>query len=343
MATAATTYDDIRKQIKSGNLAPVYLIHGEEGFYLDRLIERFTVLVPESDRDFNLYTLYAPEVEMSLVDETCRRFPMMADRQVVILKEAQSIPANELNRLATYAASPSPTTVLVICCRGEQAKGKDLIAAVKKTGVIFESKKLREREAGPVIRGMVKQRGLDIEPKAQAMLTDYVGTNLSNIYNEVDKLAVALGPGATITPESIERLIGISKDFNNYELVNALAEHNGAKAYAIIEFFRANPKANPWVMTISAIFNFFSDLMIYHFKRDKTPDTLMAAMGLRNSWQLKNYTSAARNYNAFKTIEIMRAIRRADTAAKGVESRVDPYDALHDLAFRILTASGRLN
>lgn len=342
MASASPTFSDIHRQIASGKAAPVYLLHGEEGFYIDRLAAEFAAMLPEADREFNLYTLYAPEVSMAAVDAACRRFPMMADRQVVILKEAQAIPANELNRLHTYASSPSPTTTLVICCRGAAAKGKDLIAAVRKNGVIFEAKKLRDSNVGPVLAGLVKDRGLNIEPKGLAMMTDYVGTDLSRLFNEVDKLAVALGPGAMITPEAIERNIGVSKDYNNFELIDAIAARNGAKAYKIVAFFRANPKNNPWVMTLSALFNFFSDLMIYHFTRDKSPASLAGAMGLKSQWQLNRYTGAARNYNAFKVIEIIGAIRRADVMSKGVGSRIDPYDALQELVFRILTAQGRL-
>ena len=343
MATPATlTYEQLHRQILSGKTAPVYLLHGEEGYFTDLLINDFVGLISPDDRDFNLYTLYAPETSMIAVDETCRRFPMMADRMVVILKEAQAISATELNKLHTYCENPSPSTVLVISCRGEQAKGKDLIAAIRKNGVIFESKKLKESAVAGVLQTLIKEKGLGVEPKSLAMLTEYVGTDMSRLHNEVDKLAVALGRGATITPESIERNIGFSKDFNNFELINALAAHNGAKAYRIIEFFRANPKSNPFVMTISAIFNFFSDLMIFHFSRDKSPAALVAAMGLRSEWQLKNYTGAARNYNAYKVIEIIGAIREADTRSKGIGSRIDPYDALHDLVFRILNAQGIL-
>ena len=341
-ASSQPTFIDLRRQIAKGQVKPVYLLHGEEGFYNDKLVNAFVDLVPESDRDFNLYTLYAPETPMTAVDATCRRFPMMAERQVVILKEAQAIPANELNKLHTYAANPSPTTVLVICCRGEKAKGKDLISAVKKNGIVFESAKLRENAVPTVLAGIVKDKGMNIEPKSLVMLTEYVGTDLSRLYNEVDKLAVALGPGTTITPEAIERNIGISKDYNNFELIDAIGARDAAKAYKIIEFFRANPKNNPWVMTISAIFNFFSDLMIYHFTRDKSPASLASAMGLKSEWQLKRYNGAARNYNAFKVIEIIGAIREADTHSKGVDSRIAPYDALHDLIFRILTARGVL-
>jgi len=342
MATAALSFIDVRRQISTGNTKPVYLLHGEEGFYIDLLAKEFAEMLPEDDREFNLFTVYAPETTMATVDSICRRFPMMAERQVVILKEAQSIPAAELNKLHNYAGSPSPSTVLVICCRGQQAKGKELIAAIKKNGVVFEAKKLKDNTVGPVLAGLVKARGLNIEPKGLAMMTDFVGPDLSRLYNEVEKLAVALGPGAMITPEAIERNIGISKDFNNFELIDAIASHDGAKAFRIISYFKANPKNNPWVMTYSAIFNFFSDLMVYHFTRDKSPSSLASAMGLKSEWQLKRYNNAARVYNAVKVIEIIGAIREADIRSKGIGSRVDPFDAMLDLVFRILNARGRL-
>lgn len=341
-ASAASSYTDIARSIARGDVASVYLLHGEEGFYTDRLAAMFAEMVPEEDRDFNLCVFYAPETSMAAVDAACRRFPVMSDRQVVIVKEAQAIPANELNKLHTYVSSPSPTTVLVICCRGDKAKGKDLIDAVKKNGVLFESAKLRDSAVPSVLSGIVKSKGMHIEPKGLAMLTEYVGTDISRLHNEIDKLAVALGPGSTITPESIERNIGISKDYNNFELIEALASRNAFKAYKIIDYFRLDPKNNPWVLTIPAIFSFFCDLTIYHFTRDKSPSALASALGLKSEWQLKRFSVGASNYNAFKTIEIIGAIRECDAHCKGVGSRMDPYDALTELVFRILNASGRL-
>lgn len=343
MASSTPTYSELRRQLAAKtSLAPVYLLHGEEGYYIDELVKDFEALVPEEERDFNLYVLYAPESGVETVMDVCHRYPMMAERQVVIVKEAQAIRADQLNRLHSYVERPNPTTVLVISCRGAQAKGKELLAAVKKNGVIFESKRLSERNILPVISDLIKEKKLSVDPKALSMLRDYIGVDLARLYNEIDKLALILGPRAMITPEAIERNIGISKDYNNFELIDAINSRNAAKAFAIAEYFRNNPKNNPTVMTVSSLFNQFSNLLIYHYTRDKSQSGYLDALGLKSPWALKGYETAARNYNVRQTIEIITAIREFDTRSKGIDSRQNEYDLLKDLIFHILTARGFL-
>lgn len=341
MASSTPTYSELKRQLAARtSLTPVYLLHGEEGYYIDELVKDFEALVPEEERDFNLYTLYAPESGVETVMDVCHRYPMMAERQVVIVKEAQAIRADQLNKLHSYVERPNPTTVLVISCRGAQAKGKELLAALKKNGAIFESKRLNERNIVPVINDLIKEKGLNVDPKALAMLRDYIGADLSRLYNEIGKLALILGKGAMVTPEAIERNIGISKDYNNFELVDAIVGRNAAKAFAIVEYFRNNPKNNPTVMTVSSLFNQFSNLLIYHYTRDKTQAGYMDALGLRNAWGLRVYEAASRAYNVRQTIEIISAIREFDTRSKGIGSRQNEYDLLKDLIFHILTARG---
>lgn len=342
MAVASTTptFTALRSQIKKRNLSPVYLLHGEEGYYIDELVKDFEEIIPEEERDFNLYTLYAPESGVETVMDICRQYPMMSEYQVVIVKEAQAIRADSLNKLHNYVSQPVPTTILVIVCRGAQAKGKELLAAVKKNGVIFESKKLNERNILPAISDLIREKKLNVEDKALSMLRDYIGTDLSRLYNEIGKLALILGPGAMITPEAIERNIGVSKDYNNFELIDAIITRNAAKVFTIVEYFRNNPKNNPTVMTVSSIFNQFSNLLIYHYTKDKSQGGYMDALGLKNAWHLRGYETAARNYNVRQTIEIISAIREFDTKSKGVGSRQNEYDLLKDLAFHILTARG---
>lgn len=337
------SFNEIMQSIRKGSLAPIYILHGEEGFYIDRLAQEFEKLVPEDERDFNFYALYAPEITPELVNATCHRFPMMADRQVVILKEAQSVRADVINKLHSYCANPNPTTVLVICFRGEKAKGKDLLAAAKKSGaVFFESKRLTERNIDPVIEGLVREKKLNIEPKGLAMLRDFIGLDVAKLHNEIDKLAFILGEGQMITPEAIERNVGISKDYNNFELVDAIAAKDVAKIFRIIKYFRENPKNNPAIMTVSAVFNFFSNLMAAQFSKDKSPSGLMAATGCKWQSQLGKFTTGMRNYNAYKTIEIISAIREFDVKNKGIGSRMNDYDLLHDLMFRIVTCAGKI-
>ncbi|MDE6812294.1 MAG: hypothetical protein K2J28_00455 [Duncaniella sp.] len=204
----------------------------------------------------------------------------------------------------------------------------------------FDSKRLSEKNLVPAISDLIKEKGLNVDPKALSMLRDYIGADLARLYNEIGKLALILGQGAMVTPEAIERNIGISKDFNNFELVDAIVSRNAGKAFAIVEYFRNNPKNNPTVMTVSSLFNQFANLLVYHYTRDKTPAGYMDALGLRATWALRSYETAARNYNVRQTIEIISAIREFDTRSKGIGSRQNEYDLLKDLIFHILTARG---
>ncbi len=344
MASApAATFEGIKAQLAKHQYAPIYLLHGEEGYFIDALVKEFEEILSQDERDFNLYTLYAPQVSPDTVMDTCRRYPMMADRQVVILKEAQAIRADQLNRLHLYASQPSMSTILVICCRGALAKAKNLMDEMKSHGgVVFESKRIDERNIGNVINEFIKNKGLNIEPKGLAMLRDYIGTDLSRLYNEIDKLTIILGQGATVTPESIERNIGISKDYNNFELIDAIARKEALKVFNIVDYFRSNPKNNPTIITISQLFNFFSNLLILHFCKDKSDGAMCNELGFRWPRALENYKPALRNYNAYKTIEIISAIREFDAKSKGIESRQNEYDLLKDLAFRILNATGTI-
>jgi DNA polymerase-3 subunit delta len=270
------------------------------------------------------------------------RVPMMAERQVVILKEAQAIRADQLNKLHRYAAHPLSTTILVICCRGAAAKGKELIAAVKANGIIFESKKVTDYTVGPLIASYIKTKGMTAEQKSLEMLRDFIGTDLSRLFNEIDKLAQILGARAAITPEAIERYIGVSKEFNSFELVDAIAMHDAAKVYRITEYFRSNPKANPLVLTTAAIFAFFSDLLIAFYTPDKTDQGLMSALKLKSNFQLRRYRTAMTHYNAFQVIEIMGALRDFDAKSKGVGSRLNEHLLFRQLMHHILTAPGKI-
>jgi DNA polymerase-3 subunit delta len=279
---------------------------------------------------------------MGEVMNICMRVPMMADHQVVILKEAQAIRADQLNKLHHYASRPLSTTILVICCRGAVAKGKELIAAVKANGVVFESKRLTDYTVGPQIAAYIKSKGMTAEQKSLDMLRDFIGTDLSRLFNEIDKLAQILGARAAITPEAIERYIGVSKEYNSFELVDALATHNTAKVYRITEYFRSNPKANPLVLTTAAIFAFFSDLLIAFYTPDKSDQGLMASLKLKSQFQLRRYRAGMNSYNAFQVIEIMGALRDFDAKSKGVGSRLNEHLLFRQLMHHILTAPGKI-
>lgn len=343
MAQATPTFNDIKKSIKERKPAAVYVLYGEEAYFIDELVAAFEQLVPESERDFNLYALYAQEISPDVVVSTCRRFPMMSERQVVILKEAQAVNAEVINKLSGYVANPTSSTTLVICFRGDKPKGRDLMSSLKKGGgVAFESKRLKEAGVDSLIQQIIKGSGLSIEQKGLTMLRDFVGTDVAKIYNEINKLAMVLPAGAMITPEVIELHVGVSKDYNNFELVDALAAKDSIKVFKILHYFRNNPKNNPTLPTVSAIFSFFSQLLIAQFTRDKSPSSLMGALGLKWQSQLNRFYTGMKNYNAYRSIEIISAIREFDVKSKGVGSRQSDFDLLHDLVFKILTCSGNI-
>lgn len=340
MAAPATTYDSLRRDIRAGKLAPVYLLHGEEGYFIDALVKEFDALVPEEEKDFNEHIFYAPETPPGRVMDVCMQVPMMAERQVVIVKEGQAVRADELNRYHKYVRNPSPSTVLVICCRGAVAKGKDLMAAMKAKGVIFESKKIPDYNITPHISGYITSLGLGPDPKAVDMLHQHVGTDLSRLYNEIDKLGAILPKGARVSPEVVETYVGISKDYNNFELIDAIAARDSLKVYRIADYFRSNPKANPLVLTCAALFTFFADLLSCYYAPDRSEKGLMATLKLKYPVQLRRYRQAMSNYNAFQIIEIIHAIRQFDSMSKGNGSRRGEHLLFAELLHHILTAQG---
>lgn len=338
MASATPTVKDIRQQLKAGTPAPLYVLHGEEGYYLDELVKDFEALVPDDEKDFNLYVLYGPQVEPDQVVDACLRYPMMAERQVVILKEAQAVKADFINALTAYAERPNPQTVLVVVSRGAKLTGAKFLKAVGSSkGVVFESRKLYESQIGPKIDELVAEAGLSIDAKARAMLIDHVGTDLSRIVNEVRKVTLVLPKRAAITPQVIEKLIGVSKDYNNFELVDALACRDAAKAYRIAEYFRRNPKQNPSIVTGAQIFAFFAKLLMAIYASERTEPGIAGAIGSRpGAPEMRRIIGAMRMYNARQVLNAISACRRFDVRAKGVGSRANEYDLLRELIFTIL-------
>lgn len=336
-------FNTLKRSIASGKFCPVYLLHGEEGYYIDALLEMFEKVLPEDERDFNQYVFYAPESSPDTIIDACRRYPMMSEHIVVIVKEVQAANVNFINGLKPYISNPTATTILVIASRGAQVKGKDIATAVKTgRGVTFESKKLNAMSVEPAISSLVKEKGLNIEPKSLKMLADFVGTDLSRLYNEINKLAMILPQGAMITPEAIEQNIGISKDYNNFELTRAISIRDFVKAVTIIRYFRSNPKTNPPMATFSVLFTLFSNVLIAFYAADKSDRGLMAELGFKSPYQLKDIKDAMQRYKPWQLIEIISEIRRADAMSKGVGSRMDVFDILDSLVMKIFDARGEV-
>ncbi len=334
-------YEQIRRQIAARDFAPVYLLHGEEGFYIDELVKRFEASVSEEERAFDCYVVYGSDTSPDTVVNLCHNYPVISQKLVVIVKEAQNWKDSEWDHLIPYLERVVPSTLLVLASRGKTIKSKKIEKAMLAIrGEIMESQPVKDKNLISVVSGIIKLKGLNVEEKGLAMLCDYVGTDLSRIYNQIEKLTVALERGAMVTPEVIEKHIGISKDYNMFELTDALSVRDGGRAGRIIEYFRANPKSNPAVPVPATLFTHFSNLLIYHFTRDKSPASIMDALGLKWQSQVTRIEKAARYYSARQVIEIISALRQADRNLKGMGSRQDPYDILRDLIFLILNAHG---
>ena len=343
MAAKNITFEALQTAIKNRQFSPVYVIHGEEGYFSDALVKQFESILTDDEKEFNFTSLYAPRVDISQLPAICHRIPMMSDFQVVILKEAQAVASNQLNILVKYLSSPSPSTILVVAARGAQLKG-DFMSAAKKSEhvVVFESKKIYDNQLPQYISEFVKTKNLNISPVALNMLSEYVGPDLGRLYNETNKLIDILGPGATITPEAIEKHIGFSRTFNAFELVDALACKDVKKAYQIANYLRSEPKGVSIEMAIGSIFSFFSDLLTTYFLKDRSERGVMGALGIKWPVQYRKFANGQKSYNAFQVIEIIRAIRSFDRHSKGAGSRRDKHDLFQELIHHILTAPGNL-
>lgn len=318
----------IVNEIKQGNIKPIYFLMGEEPYYIDRLTEYIEDnILSEDEKGFNQMVLYGKDVSIEDVISNAKRYPMMAERQVVIVKEAQEL-SRTIEKLESYAENPQPTTVLVFAYKYKTLdKRKKVTKVLEKKGVVFESKKLYENQVGDWIKRVLQGKGYGIEPKAAAMLVEFLGTDLSKINNELEKLMIILPKGATITPASIEDNIGISKDYNVFELRKAIGERDELKAYKIADYFSQNPKDNPLVMTTGLVFGFFSQLLLYHGLKDRNPSNVAKVLKV-NPYFVKDYDIALRNYPMKKVSAIVAALRDIDVKSKGVGANALPQSDL---------------
>ena len=326
----------IINDIKAGNIKPIYFFMGEEPYYIDKLSEYIeNNILQEHERDFNQTVLYGRDVTIEDVVSSAKRYPMMADRQVVIVKEAQDL-IKTIDKLESYAENPQPTTVLVICYKYKTLdKRKKITKILAQKGVVYESKKIYENQVGEWLKRVLQGKKLNIEPKASAMLIDFLGTDLSKIANELDKLAIILPQGSTITPAIIEENIGFSKDFNVFEFRKAIGERNQLKSYQIADHFAQNPKDNPMVVTTSLVFSFFIQLLKYHGLKDKNPKNVTSVLGI-HPFFLKDYDVALKNYPMKKVSAIVATLRDIDLKSKGVGSNSLPnHDLLKEMLVKI--------
>ncbi len=327
--------DEVRgivEAIKAGNIKPIYFLMGDEPYYIDKIagfIDK-TVL-SEEERSFNQVTLYGKETSIEDIISHAKRYPMMAERQVVIVKEAQHLSRN-IEQLLGYVEHLQPTTVLVVCYKYKKLdKRKKLHKAISRHGMLFESKKLYENQVVDWIRRVLSGKGYRITPKAAALLVEYLGTDLSKIDNDLQKLFLVVPKESVITEDLIEKHIGISKDYNNFELKKAIAERNMTKASRIVHYFSQNPKENPFVVTVTLLHNFFSQLLQYHGLNDHSPKSVAQVLGI-SPYFVGEYQSAARNYPMKRVSHIISGLRKLDMKGKGLGAQnITQTDLLKEL------------
>ncbi|MDX1761168.1 MAG: DNA polymerase III subunit delta [Christiangramia sp.] len=323
--------------IKKGNIKPIYFLMGEEPYYIDRISDYIAEnVLSEEERGFNQMVIYGRDSNVEDIVSNAKRYPMMAERQVVIVKEAQDL-SRTIDKLVDYAENPQPTTVLVLCYKYKKLdKRKKLHKVVSKSGVIFEGKRLYENQVADWIMKTMKSRGYAASPKAAQMLVEFLGTDLGKIDNELQKLQLICPEGMTITPEIIEENIGISKDFNNFELRKAIGERDTLKAHRIINYFAQNPKDNPMVVTISLLFAYFSQILQFHGLPDKSKGAVAKQLKV-SPYFVSDYVTAARNYPMKKASHAISLLQETDVKSKGVgAANVSQGDLLKELLVKIM-------
>lgn len=315
----STSFEEIYRSIKARDFYPVYLFMGEEPYFIDKLTELLIDdVLSENEKDFNQMIFYGADCDAIKIINAARRYPMMSEYQLVVVKEAQVI--KNLDLISDYLKNPLKSTILVLNYKYKSIdKRKSIYQLANKIGKVFESKKIPDYKLQPVVSNLVQKRKLGIDAKSIQMLCDYIGNDLNKLDKELDKLTIILQNKGQqrITPELIEENIGISKEYNNFELIKALANKEILKAYEIVDYFGKNPKVNPIQVTLSVLYNYFSNLLICHYSKEKNEQGIMMQLGLRNSYGAKEYISGLKNYSAMKAFKIINAIREADALSKG--------------------------
>lgn len=326
----------ILADLKKKNYRPVYVFSGEEPYFIDVLTSYIEKnVLDDSEKEFNQTILYGRDTDVSTIISEAKRYPMMSDRQVLIIKEAQNI--RNIEDLEPYVQNPLETTLLVICYKYKALdKRKAFAKTVAKKGVLFESEKLRDYKVPDWISGYLKEKKYSANPKSLQMLTEYLGTDLGKIVNELDKLMINLPPGTEITPDHIQQNIGISKDYNTFELNDALSKRDVVKANRIINYFAANSKEHPMPVTMSALYNYFVKVMQYHFVPDKSKESVARALGV-HPFFVQDYANAARNYPLGKLKGIFAFLREYDLRWKGVDNlSADEGELMKEMIWKIL-------
>ena len=334
------SYETIMRDLEARRFSPIYILMGEESYYIDKISDYIAthVLKPE-ERDFNQNIVFGADVTASQIVDSAKAYPMMAEKRVVIVKESQNLKGTEA--LEKYFKNPVASTILVLCHKnGSIDKRKKIIPSAQAGGgVIFESKKLYECELPGFIETYLRQHQVTIEPKAAQMIADHVGADLNRLTSELDKLLLSrLTTNGRVTPEVVEKEIGVSKDFNAFELRNAIIYRDIYKANLIIKYFDNNPKAGSLFSFLPIIFTYFENLMIAYYAPNRNNENAVANyLELRNAWAAKEYIIGMRNYSGMKTMQIISKIREIDAKSKGLDNpNTGPGELMKELIFFIL-------
>lgn len=336
-------YAEVISDLKKKIFKPIYFLTGDESYYIDKIADYIADFVlDESEKSFNQSMLYGKDVDVPAIINAARRFPMMSNYQVIIVKEAQNI--KKIEELEIYLKAPQKSTILVIChklnqgsAKGKSDKTRKLMLMVEKIGVLFESKKLYDNQISGWISQYLAEKGVSIAPVPANLLNEYLGNDLSKIANELEKLIITLPlDNKKITVEHIERNIGLSKDFNRFELTKALGERNILKVNRIADYFAKNPSSNPLTLSLSSAYQYFAKIFRYHFLKDKSASNVATELGV-NPFFIDEYKNAARIYNPRKCVEIFSLLRDYDLRAKGLNNdSTEDGELLRELVYKIM-------
>lgn len=337
---AGITYEGILNEIKEKKLRPVYYLMGEESYYIDQLTARFaTDILDDMEREFNQTVVYAQDTHIRDILALAKRYPMMADHQVIIVKEAQNL-KNEIEELSFYLKKAQPSTVLVFCHKnGALDRRKKTVAEIEKAGgAVFESKKLKDEMLPYFITNYAKASGCSIEDKAVMMLVESVGSDLNRLTSEMDKLFINRAEGNTlITCDMVEEYTGISKEYNVFELKSALVMKDVAKANRIAKYMENNSKTFPLQAVLPLLFSYFANLMLSYYAPQRTPQGVADYLDMKSTWGVNDYIMGMRNYSAFKVMDIISELRRFDGMSKGVGATANVANGLlRELVYFIL-------
>ena len=342
MARQTVTYEQVMASLRKGEYKPVYLLMGEEDYFIDSIADYIKEnALTEDEKTFDLSILYGKDIDCNQLIMAAKRYPMMAKRQVIIVREAQNI--RDIANISLYMKQPQPSTILVLCYKHSTADmRKKFVADIEKAGVVFVSKRLYDNQIPQWISRYAESLGLKIEPKAANMISEFLGTDLSKIANEIGKLPIILKERGTnlITADIVEDNIGISKEYNNFELINAIIRRDIVKSNRIIDHFARDPKNNPLVVTTSVLFNFFSNLMLYLWliKNARMDDEHLAAELKINKYFINDYRNAAKQFDSGRTLQAIGILRDMDARSKGFGTgpSANDRDILREAIFKIL-------